>query len=960
MRRLLLFAWCLQAVTVWAQKTTLNPTITPAIFQYNSTITVTYDVSGTSLASLPAAWAWVWIPGATAINAKYNITPATAAADPAKFTKTVNGGVTTFSLTFKPADFFVQDISSYTSMGILLKAADWSGGQTTDYVANFGFSLTLNQPAVRPVFVTNGQSLSIQATTPTNATFELFVNDGLVNTQSGITNYTYNHTVTETSGAVPVRLEATAASGDASVSFQYIISTNSPVQARPAGIISGINYHNGDDTKVTLCVLAPDKTSAYVRGDFSDWDILPEYLMKRDGEYFWIELNDLTPGEEYAFQYLVDESIWIADPYADKILDPDDQYIPEGIYPGLKPYPAKALGNQWYWNRLSVFQTGQAPYEWQVTDFVKPDKEKLVIYELLIRDFFAEGSNDYESLIDTISYFKKLGINAIQLLPVMEFGGNQSWGYNPQFMFAPDKAYGTKDQFKRFVDVCHQNGIAVILDIAVNHQDTPNPYLLLDFNYASFKPNPTNKWFFVERRHPFNVFFDMNHGSMYTQYYIDTINYYWQKEYKIDGFRFDLSKGFSTTNYCTTPNCDTNSEISAWSAYDAGRIAIIKRMADAIWDNFPNAYVILEHLSVNQEEKELAEYRAGEGKGMMLWGNLNNPYLQSAMGYASDSDFSGVYHGTRGWSVPHLVSYMESHDEERMMFKNVSYGNSSGTYNVKDLPTALRRVKAAATIFYTIPGPKMLWQFGELGYDLSINTCSDGTVNPPGPDGGDGDCRVANKPVLWEYRQNDSRYVVYSHIADLLRLRKNYNVFTSGTATLSVGSSSLIKQAVLKNNPYTATPATAGEMNAVVVVNFDVTPKTATVNFPHTGAWYDYYENGAVVEVAAATATIQLKPGEYKIFTDVQIEEPQIITGNEAAIQLSALVYPNPVGNRLNIETEQTVRTLKLTSMQGVSVVPKRVSENSWDVSGLTPGLYMAEVRTLTGTVMIKVIKQNH
>ncbi|HET9053646.1 MAG TPA: hypothetical protein VFM90_05705, partial [Cyclobacteriaceae bacterium] len=367
MRRLLLFALCLQASVVWAQKTNIHPAITPDIFQYNSTITVTYDVTGTPLASLAEAWAWVWIPDAS-IDARYNINPATAAAAPAKFTKTVQGGSTKFSLTFKPADFFVQDISVYTKMGILLKGVAWidgGSGQTVDYIANFGFSLTLNQPAVRPVFVTNGQSLSIQAATPVTSTFELFVNNISVNTQSGITSYSYNHIVTETSGAVPVRLEAASASGEAEVSFQYILSTNSPVQARPAGIISGINYHNGDNTKVTLCVLAPGKTSAYVRGDFSDWDILPENLMNRDGEYFWIELNGLTEGEEYAFQYLIDENIWIADPYADKILDPDDQYIPDSIYPDLKPYPARALGNQWYWNRLSVFQTGQTPYEWQ-------------------------------------------------------------------------------------------------------------------------------------------------------------------------------------------------------------------------------------------------------------------------------------------------------------------------------------------------------------------------------------------------------------------------------------------------------------------------------------------------------------------------------------------------------------------------------------------------------------------
>lgn len=926
----------------FAQKVTLNPTITPALFQSSTTITVTYNVTGTSLANLSEAYAWVWIPDAAAIDAKYNHNPATAADAPAKFTKNVAGGVTTFSLTFKPSDFFVQDISSKTSMGILLKAPDWGGGQTTDYIANFGFALTLIQPSVRPVFVDNGQQLSIQASTPVASTFELFVNNVSVHTQSGVTSYSHNHTVTETSGAASVRLTATSASGSDEVSFQYIISANSPVQARPAGIISGINYHPGDNSKVTLCVLAPGKTSAYVRGDFSDWDILPENLMKRDGEYFWIELSGLTSGTEYAFQYLVDETIWIADPYADKILDPDDQYIPDNTYPNLKEFPTVALGSQWYWNRLSVFQTGQTPYNWQVTNFTKPAKEKLVVYELLVRDFFEDGENNYQSLIDTISYFKNLGINAIELMPIMEFGGNNSWGYNPQFMFAPDKAYGTKNKLKEFIDVCHQNGIAVIFDIAMNHQDTPNPYLLLDFNYNTFKPNPTNKFFNVDATHPFSVFYDMNHESAYTKKYLDTINYYWLHEYKIDGYRFDLSKGFTQVN---NPN-----NVGVWSAYDASRIAILKRMADKIWANFPDAYVILEHLAVNSEEKELAEYRSGEGKGMMLWGNLNNAYLQSAMGYATDSDFSGVYYGNRTWSAPRLVSYMESHDEERMMYKNLAFGNISGTYSVKDLATALKRARAAATIFYTIPGPKMLWQFGELGYDYSINYCEDGTIS-------DG-CRTYPKPVVWDYLQNDKRAGLKSHIADLLRIRNSYDVFTSGTATLSVGSTSLEKQVVLKNSPYTATPANTDEMNAVVVVNFDVTSKTTTVNFPHTGTWYDYYGKGAEITVSGASLGVSLQPGEYKLYTDVAIGSPQIITGVERN-EVSLSIYPNPAKRTLTIASESPVLSVSLTTMQGVKIKPVRISDESWDISQLAPGLYIADVETRSGKVKVKVIKQN-
>jgi 1,4-alpha-glucan branching enzyme len=91
---------------------------------------------------------------------------------------------------------------------------------------------------------------------------------------------------------------------------------------------------------------------------------------------------------------------------------------------------------------------------------VKPAKENLVVYELLVRDFDANRS--YQDLINKIDYFKNLKINAIELMPVMEFEGNESWGY--PFHMALDK-FMVLHKLKEFIDLCHQNGIAVILDV---------------------------------------------------------------------------------------------------------------------------------------------------------------------------------------------------------------------------------------------------------------------------------------------------------------------------------------------------------------------------------------------------------------------------------------------------------------------------------------------------------------
>jgi hypothetical protein len=319
------------------------------------------------------------------------------------------------------------------------------------------------------------------------------------------------------------------------------------------------------------------------------------------------------------------------------------------------------------------------------------------------------------------------------------------------------------------------------------------------------------------------------------------------------------------------------------------------------------------------------------------------------MGYSENSDINWVYHGNRGWTVPHVVGYMESHDEERMMYRNKNFGNSFSTYDITNISTGLNRVKAASAIFYTIPGPKMLWQFGELGYDYGINYCQDtGTES--------NECRTYPKPIRWDYRDDYSRYSLYTHISDLVRLRNEYDIFSHGTATVP-STTDLGKQIQIKNNPYTSTPTNASEMNAVVVVNFDVRGKTIFVDFPHTGTWYDYYAYGATLNVSPATMSIQLPAGGYKIFTDVEITNP-IITSVDSEIEQMISIFPNPVQQTLTIESEIEVRDLKLYTIHGIIHQPGRVSENSWDVSQLHDGLYIAEVQTIYGNMKVKVVKR--
>jgi glycosidase len=415
-------------------------------------------------------------------------------------------------------------------------------------------------------------------------------------------------------------------------------------------------------------------------------------------------------------------------------------------------------------------------------------------------------------------------------MPVNEFEGNSSWGYNVSFHIAADKYYGTSNKLKEFIDVCHQNGIAVLFDMVLNHAYGQSPLVRMYWDSANNRPAADSPWFNVDSPNQVYSFgYDFNHEKSATKYFVDRVNRYWLEEYKFDGFRFDFTKGFTNTP-------------GDGGAYDLPRINILKRMADQIWDYDSTAYIILEHFAPDNEEIVLSNY------GMMLWGNLNYNYNEATMGYhdSNKSNFSRISYLNRGWTKPYLVGYMESHDEERLMYKNLIYGNSSGSYNIKNLNVALNRMKLAVAFFFTVPGPKMIWQFGELGYDISIDSLG----------------RLGEKPVKWNYLDDDRRTNLYKVYSSLIKLKKDYEVFSTDNFTLTVSAS------IKKINLIHAT------MDAYIIGNFGVTQLTANQSFTRTGWWYDYF-SGDSVNVTSLTENITLEPGDFRIYTTTKLPTPE-------------------------------------------------------------------------------------
>jgi 1,4-alpha-glucan branching enzyme len=604
----------------------------------------------------------------------------------------------------------------------------------------------------------------------------------------------------------------------------------------PAGLNHGINII--DNSTVTLVLFDKDKNGnrkdfAHVIGDFNDWtlsnDEKSQMFRDESSGVWWITLSNLDPNKEYAFQYYIGksggETFRVADPYSRKILDPDnDKYISSATYPHLKPYPEKAIGI------VSVFQTKSESYNWQVTDFEIPDRDNLVIYEMLLRDFSETG--DINGALGKLDYLESLGVNAIELMPVQEFDGNDSWGYNPVFFFAMDKAYGTDRMYKEFIDECHKRGIAVILDVVYNHATGANPYARMWWDTSNNKTSVENPFFNVNAPHPYSVFHDFNHdaqidGKFIVRDFVKRNLLFLLEEYNIDGFRFDLTKGFT----------QKNSTESSASNYDASRVAILKEYNNTIKEVNPNAYVILEHFADDREETELSN------EGMMVWRNMNWQYGQSAMGYKDDSGFTRTYYGTVR-PTNSLVSYMESHDEERLAYKQVTWGN--GIIKTS-LSARMSQLATNAAFFFTVPGPKMIWQFGELGYDISI----------------DQNGRTGKKPIKWDYLEVSERNSLLKTYSTLINLRMDHPELFNSTATLDWR----VTPTFWEQGRFITLSSFGSSKQVVVIANFTNEVITVPYTFPRYGVWYNYMDQSETIDVTSTNLNIDVPANSFKIYS---------------------------------------------------------------------------------------------
>lgn len=959
MKKITLLLLLLSTFT-WAQQQTVTSSVSPGTFEENQSITLTFNGSSINEATWGvtgnALYLWSWSLNSN--NASQDC-PTNGSWENSNEANrlTYNAGNDTYSITFVPTTFYNR--TGITRIGFLIKAKNATGDKKSqDIFANVGaFQLNLTAPAQNSTtIIPSGGNLNITATnTGGNANYVLKANGTAINTVTA-SSFSFNHA--NITANQNYSLEVSQGNSTQTRKFAVVVNPGALSQAIPAGMQDGVNYNPNDPTKATLVLNAPFKDFVYVAGSFNNWQPSSEYAMKKDpaSGKFWLELTNLTSGISYSYQYWVGDQtdrpanspalVKTADPFSTLVLsefdDPEIRTL--GVYPNLPEFPE---GQE---REVSVLQTGPNAYynyNWSdaTTNFVKPNKKDLVIYEVLVRDF--DASRTYQDLINKIDYFKDLKINAIQLMPVMEFEGNESWGYNTAYHMALDKRYGSAAKLKEFIDLCHQNGIAVILDVALNHVFSRSPLermWMLDTNNDGWGDgiSAENPYANVSARHSYNVGTDLNHTSALTDYYSQRTIQHWIREFKIDGFRWDLTKGF-------TQNCIYTGSASAQEActnnYQADRVAVLKHYADLQWVEDPNFYIIFEHLGNGgsyTEEVEWANYRKTEAvsKGIMLWRKMTDEYAKFLKG--TSANLSGIADNTGMF-----IGYAESHDEERVLYKALTESGQTQNNPAK----AMKRMSALGALHLLVPGPKMIYHFGDLGYESSIFTCNNGTVNNQN-DAIAGDCKLDTKPQpQWtnNWLGNANRKAIYDNWARMIALKGNENVFRNGTHTWNFSTTGKPRLDI-----QTSPSQTANLSYVFVLTNATNTVSNVAGGFPYTGTWYNLMD-GTSFNVTDVNMNISIEIDGFRVFGNKQA------LLNTQNFELPSLaLYPNPSKGNFNISANAKQVTVYAVTGQLVKEFKGNFDENyQYNIDNLKQGLYIVKVvDEQDREVTLKLMKQ--
>jgi 1,4-alpha-glucan branching enzyme len=332
-------------------------------------------------------------------------------------------------------------------------------------------------------------------------------------------------------------------------------------------------------------------------------------------------------------------------------------------------------------------------------DFTAPPFHEWVLYELHPGTF----AGDLDGVVEHLDHLLALGVNAIEVMPVSEFAGELSWGYNPALPYAVESSYGGPGAMRRLVTACHLRGIAVVVDVVYNHLG-PSDLDLWRFDGWA-EGDGGGIYFYNDERA------STPWGSTRPDYGRTEVSDYlignarmWFHEYGVDGLRLDST--------LTIRNIDGSGDTAR--DLDAGRQFLV-RLNDTIHAEFPHAVTIAEDLL---DEPALTTPTCEHGFGFDLqWSAGFVHSVRAALTALADEtrDIEGVVAAVVGGDDRHRrVVYTESHDE-------VANGSTRLPAEIDGVePDSLhgfRRSVLGAVLMMTAPGVPMLFQGQEWGED---------------------------------------------------------------------------------------------------------------------------------------------------------------------------------------------------------------------------------------------------
>ncbi len=534
-----------------------------------------------------------------------------------------------------------------------------------------------------------------------------------------------------------------------------------PAQAASAlpkdaeSIRSGAIDHG--DGRVTFGLWAPWKKGVALVGSFNNWDAKATPMAVLESG-MWVAELTLEAGE-HAYQFVLDTEsdhpTHIADPYARRL-----RWVPDSP------------------QAHAVVHVGAQPYPWGDDGFGARPFNELVIYELHVGDFSPEGT--FKGVTERLDYIRDLGVSAIELMPIQEFPGDQSWGYNPAFFFAPESAYGSEEELKELIDQAHQRGIAIILDMVFNHTDASSPLTrLYPYQDSPYFGQDGNPWGFP----------DLNHWDDATKRLIRDVQDYWLLEYHVDGFRYDYAEGIGFDHM-------SGMQFFGWAARQTK----------------PHAYLIAEHISDPVGVVEGTEMNASwhESYHYIMRANLREGDYQNNRYGDMQAMLNQMIYSRVGYSDnAEAVNYLESHDQERIAFEIRTNPNLDNDEAVR------AKCQLGALTLFTSAGVPMLY----AGQEFATSTPK----------------TIGSNKLEWE-RLNDPVWDdLKNYYAGMARLRAQNPALTQNhLEPLLVDN----ERKILIFKRWT------DQGNQVVVgLNFAPVQQFADVTFPRGGKWHEWTYN---------------------------------------------------------------------------------------------------------------------